>query len=107
MSEKAVGDGKRILDLAHLLGRVPRVRRLGANYGSNGSDEIATEAATGIVDIQHSLTRLFEDVLPRLESLKPEGEEFEDVLDEIAEEYRHIHYHIVNTRLFNYVVPGA
>jgi len=70
------------------------------------SREVAAEAAHSLADICQSSRVLCEDLMPRLNSILPESAEFEDLLDDIAEEYRHIFYHIVNTRLFNYVVEG-
>jgi hypothetical protein len=91
--------------LADLLSRTPRVVKLGQKPDSGSSKEVASEAAAGLFDIRKSTDVLFRELLPRLISLRPESAEFEDVLDDIAEEYRHINYHITNTRLFNYVVP--
>ena len=36
----------------------------------------------------------------------PDSPEFEEAIDNLAEELRHIHYHIVNTKLFSYVASG-
>jgi hypothetical protein len=66
--------------------------------------EIATEVADGLIDIRESARVLFTDCLPRLQSASPGSEEFEDALNDIGEEYRHIYYHIVHTQMFAYVI---
>lgn len=94
-----------LMALAGLLSRVPRVVRLGQAVDDRSAEDVAMEAATGLIDIRKSAEILFKELLPRLMSLPPEGADFEDVLDDVAEEYRHIYYHIANTVLFSYVVP--
>lgn len=91
--------------LADRLRQAPRVVKLGQAADTGSVEELASEAADGLLDVRQSADVLFKELLPRLMSLPPEGRDFEDVLDDIAEEYRHIYYHIANTRLFNYVVP--
>lgn len=90
--------------LVSQLDRCPRVTRL-AQSESTSAEEIATEAADSLVDIRRSAETLTISLLPRLLVQQPESVEFEDTLDDIAEELRHIYYHIVNTKLFAYVVP--
>jgi hypothetical protein len=106
MSDQTAEDAKLIMALAKQLRRAPRVARLAGPTGAGSIDDVATEAAAGLVDIHRSCKVLSNELLPKLRSLSPESSEFEDVLDDIAEEYRHVHYHIANTRLFNYVVEG-
>jgi len=105
MTDQTSLDPGELKSLADLLSRAPRVIKLGQSTDAGSSEEVASEAAAGLFDIRKSAEVLFTELLPRLMSLRPEGAEFEDVLDDIAEEYRHINYHITNTRLFNYVVP--
>ena len=93
--------------LSELLGRAPRVARVASSAGDEGTVDVATEAAAGLLDIRSAMSVLFNQLLPRLSELDPSSPEFDDVLDGIAEEYRHIYYHISNSRLFNYVVPPA
>jgi hypothetical protein len=106
MTDHRASSTTELKSLADLLGRAPRVVRLGQAANAGGVEEVASEAADSLLDIRESAELLFKELLPRLVALPPEGADFEDVLDDIAEEYRHIHYHIANTRLFNYVVPG-
>ena len=96
-----------LMALSALLGRAGRTARLAEGAGEEGVLNVATEAATGLLDIRISSAALFDDLLPRLKELDPTSDEFDDVLDQIAEEYRHIYYHISNSRLFNYVIPSA
>lgn len=105
MTDQTALNTAELKSLADLLNRAPRVAKLGQPAGARGPEEIASEAADGLLDIRKSAEVLFKELLPRLMSLPPDGADFEDVLDDIAEEYRHINYHITNTRLFNYVVP--
>jgi hypothetical protein len=99
-------DAQLMIALAEQLGRAPRVMRLARTADGGGISDVASEAAHSLMDIQRSCDVLFKELLPKLRSLSPEGSEFEDALDDVAEEYRHIYYHIANTRLFNYVVEG-
>ena len=91
--------------LVDLLRRAPRVVRLARPADRSSAEDIATEAAASLIDIQRSADVVYRELLPQLWSLSPESPGFEDLLDDIAEEYRHINYHIANTRLFSYVVP--
>lgn len=88
--------------LADSLARAPRLEKLARRTDTDVVD-LASEAATSLVHMQGSAEALL-TFLPKLNSLTPVSEEFEDCLDEIAEELRHLSYHIANTRLFNYVV---
>ncbi|MCY7412777.1 MAG: hypothetical protein LH471_07040 [Salinibacterium sp.] len=105
MSDHTAEDVARIRSLAALFERSPRVRRLAAETDPASIEDVASEAADSLVDIHRSAELLSSELLPRLQSQEPESAEFDDTLDDIAEELRHIHYHIVNTKLFDYVVP--
>jgi hypothetical protein len=87
--------------LVERLRAAPRVVRL----ATGDVDDVATEAATCIVDIESSCAVLRNELIPKLMSLAPDSPDFDDALDDVAEEYRHISYHIANTRLFRHVVP--
>lgn len=91
--------------LTERLKRSPRVRRLAGDSG--GVEELATEAANTLIDIQQSTGVMYGDLLPKLLATPPGAPEFDDLLDDIAEELRHIHYHIMNTKLFGYVVSAG
>lgn len=105
MTENAADDMTLLRSLTSLLERSPRVGRLATGTGSTSAEEIASEAADSLVDIRQSAEVLTVDLLPKLLAQQPESAEFDDTLDDIAEELRHIYYHIANTKLFDYVVP--
>jgi hypothetical protein len=104
MSSRAPDDLALLRSLIGKLRRAPRVRRLAAGADAALLDELATEAADSLIDIRRSAELLTAELLPNLSTQSPESPEFEETLDDIAEELRHIHYHITNTRLFDYVV---
>lgn len=102
MSQETPERAKALLAMVAKLSLAPRVIRLAEKAGEDVG-EIATEAAVCLADIEESCVTLREVLLPRLVAMPGNSEELEDLLDEIAEEYRHIHYHITDTRLFNHV----
>lgn len=106
MSDRTAEDVTFLRALAARLGQSPRVRRLASGAGAANAEEIASEAADSLIDIRRSAEVLCSDLLPKLMSQQPESTEFADTLDDVAEELRHIHYHITNTKLFSYVVPS-
>lgn len=95
---------ERVKALADHLQRVPKVVEDAKRRGAN-ADEEAMQIATGLADIQESSRELFEKLVPRLLKLPPGSSEAEELLHAIGEEYRHILYHIMDTKLFSYVVP--
>lgn len=105
MSPDAPDQAAQLRALALKLQRAPRVVRLAEMVAGGNLDEVATEAAASIVDIESSCATLSQDLLPKLRALAPESPQFDELLDDVAEEYRHISYHIANTRLFKHVVP--
>ncbi len=107
MNEPTAEDMTLLRSLASQLERSPRVRRLAAGADRTSVEEIAAEAADSLVDIRRSAEVLSSELLPRLLSQQPESAEFDDTLDDVAEELRHIYYHIGNTKLFDYVVPSS
>ena len=82
----------------------PRVIRMAAGATDADAEEVASEAADSLVDIRNSAELLRIQLVPKLLAMNPGGEECDEVLDYIAEELRHIHYHILNTKLFSYIV---
>jgi hypothetical protein len=104
MSDRNSADVAKLLSLAALLERSPRVRRMASAVQISPAN-LASEAADSLIDIRRSAELLSSELLPRLLTQQPESGEFDDILDDIAEELRHIHYHIANTKLFDYVVP--
>lgn len=98
----------RLVELESLVEKLraaPKVIDLGRPLGPRGTEELATEVATGLIDIRESTDRIFKELLPRLKELHPAEVEYADVLHAIGEEYRHIYYHLRHTRFFDYVIP--
>ena len=91
--------------LVRLLAANARVKRVAATGRPEDEQDVATEAAAGLLDVQRSTAVLFGELLPQLRAADPASSRFDEILDQIAEEYRHIHYHITKTRLFDYIIP--
>lgn len=103
MSEHEHLDLAALRRLSDRLGLAPRVQKI-AKERSELAVDIATEAASALLQIDracHVLSRLNAELI----DLPPNSAEFASTLDDIAEEFRLLHYQIVNARLFNYVVP--
>lgn len=94
-----------LLALADRIEHSQRVQRFLATHDGTSANEIATEAAHSLVDIRRSAETLRTELLPKLFNQEPDGDEFDDTLGDVAEEIRHIHYHLMNTRLFSYILP--
>ena len=90
--------------LVETLKRIPRVVSAAARRGEPAEAE-AWQIATALGDIQESMNRLFFELVPKLRNVPPTDEIAEELLNEIGEEYRHILYHILDTKIFDYVVP--
>ena len=90
--------------LAQALRRIPRVIAAAERRGKSADAE-AWQIATALSDIRESTHRLFSDLVPRLLEASPTDDAADDLLNEIGEEYRHILYHILDTKLFDYIVP--
>jgi len=107
VSDYTTEDVTYLLALADRIERSQRVRRFMASGAAASAKEIATEAADSLVDIRRSAEALRTELLPRLFKQEPESDEFDDTLADVAEELRHIHYHLVNTKLFSYILPAS
>ncbi len=95
-------DVDRIKTLAERLKRTRRLASDAARRGAN-PDEEAWQVATALSDIEESTARLFGELVPKLLTVSPESDEADTVLNDVGEEYRHILYHIRDTKLFSYV----
>jgi ABC-type uncharacterized transport system substrate-binding protein len=98
-------DADRTQALAEHLKRIPRVVESARRNGATADSE-AWQIATGLSDIQESTDRLFKKLIPALLSVGPASEEADELMNEVGEEYRHILYHIRDTKLFAYVAGG-
>ncbi len=94
----------RFQKLTALLAEAPMVHGITKRSEGCSPVDVASEAAVSLLDIGESWGRISGDLMPRLLATDPRGEEFDDALGEIAEEWRHICYHILHTRLFEDVV---
>lgn len=90
--------------LADHLQRIPKVAEEATRRGT-GLEAEAMQIATGLADIQESSRELFERLVPRLLKAPPASAEAQELLQDIGEEYRHILYHIMDTKIFSYIVP--
>lgn len=94
----------RVKALAERLKRNPMLVNFARRQSGTSLDEQAWQVATSLADIQQSTERLYGELVPKLLGEELPREEAEDVLNEIGEEYRHILYHIQDTKLFGYIV---
>ena len=90
--------------LAERLQHAPMLIGFVERHPGTSLDEIAWQVATGLADIQESTERLYGELLPKLLSPELPPDDADDVLHAVGEEYRHILYHIQDTRLFGYVM---
>lgn len=91
--------------LAEHLKRVTRVVQAGKLRPDGSVDAEAWQIATALSDVEESANKIFSELLPNLLSLAPESDAANDLLHEVGEEYRHILYHILDTKIFSYIVP--
>lgn len=63
---------------------------------------VASEAAHGLLDVREAAARLT-DLIPELLSQELTAEELPELLDQLAEELRHLYYHINDMELFEHV----
>lgn len=96
-------DMDRTQALAERLKRVPGIADAVRRRGQGTVDEEAWQVASALADVQQSTARLFGELVPGLLSAEPEGQEAAEILNEIGEEYRHILYHIRDTKLYGYL----
>ena len=101
-----LGDMDAIKALAENLQRIPKIARV------VGRDDLAEEAwaiATGLKDVRECCDRIFGQIVPALLATDPRSADAEALLYDLGEQYRHMLYHITQTRFFAYVKdsPGA
>jgi hypothetical protein len=94
--------GQRAKSLADQLARIPRVQSSAKRRGTTPEAE-AAQIATALLDIEESANALFGKLVPKLLVADPVGSEADDLLHEIGEEYRHMLYHIRDTKMFDYI----
>jgi hypothetical protein len=99
------GNTAQLKNLADQLGKMPEVRSAASRRGNGDVVAEAWQIASALSDIEESCELLFQDLVPRLAVSSAGGEEATALLHEIGEQYRHILYHILDTTLFDYVIP--
>ncbi len=105
MSEDALPNMDRTHALAEQLKRMSQVAKAAKRRGGSSVDGEAWQIATGLADIEESTNRVFGDLVPRLMKIEPGSTAADDLLHDLGEEYRHILYHILDTKIFDYIVP--
>jgi hypothetical protein len=100
---RRLNDVQRVKELAECLRRVPRVAKAAVRRGTTVDAE-AWQIATALADVEECAEKLFAEIIPRLIA-SSDGEAGDDALNDVGEEYRHILYHIMDTKVFEYVVP--
>lgn len=107
VSPMGTGDAKLDMDRAQALAerfkRMPRVAAAVKRRGEGSVEAEAWQIATALADIEESASRLSKELVPKLLAVPPESDKADDLLNEIGEEYRHILYHIRDTKLFDYL----
>lgn len=94
-----VPHAERIRELAEILSTCPKVRK----FDSPDEPE-AWSLAHALADMDESMTKISRELIPKLNGV--EGSDAEDVLYDIGEELRHIHYHLADSRFFRYLVES-
>jgi len=98
-------DYELLTTLAHRFENVPKIIARVKAEGSQTIGAYAMEIAHSLLDIRESMQVLYDELVPRLCEVPPDSEEYEDILDDIGDEYQHVLYHLLNTSFFSYVVP--
>jgi glucose-6-phosphate-specific signal transduction histidine kinase len=95
----------RVRALAEKVKSVPAIADFVRRRSRESVDEEAWQIATALADIEESAARLFQELVPQLLDATIDSDRARDVLQDIGEEYRHIFYHIRDTKFFDYVIP--
>ncbi len=106
MSLDSLKSMDRVAVLAERLKQMPRVIRQAGRAGRGSPDAEAWQIATALADVQESARALYADLVPRLFEVDPQSQEAEDLLQDIGEQYQHILYHILDTKMFDYIMPN-
>ena len=97
MSEMILRSKDEIENLRERLARCPMVARY-------GEEESAT-LVHAFWDLEESFRRFLAEQLPKLADPSVQGEQLEDLLMDIQQEFRHILYHIHDPMFFRIVEP--
>ena len=96
--DRLLKDPKAMNELAAKLAKVPGLSK---NDRSEKEPESSTLAYT-FSELEESFSLFVDDLLPRLVNADSE-DEASNLLHDIGEEFRHILYHINDTRYYNYL----
>ena len=97
MSEMILRSKDEIENLRQRLARCPVVARYGA--------EESGTLVHALWDLEESFRKFLDEQLPKLADPSVQGEQLEDVLMDIQQEFRHILYHIHDPQFFRLVEP--
>jgi len=90
--------GEDIKSLAERLSRLPEVRRL-----DRPDEPESWTLAYTFHELENSFSRFVDDYLPKLMTQSLSDDETKSVLLEIGDEFRHILYHLRDSRFYDYV----
>ncbi len=91
-------DAEAIKSLAISLSRCPEITKF-----DKGEDKEAWALAHAFSDLEESFLKFLEHHLPALTQSQMEGSDIHNLLLDIGEEFRHIIYHIKNTKFYQYI----
>jgi hypothetical protein len=97
MSELFLQKREPMDNLRERLGNCPMIAKL-------GSEEAAT-LVHAFSDLEESIRLFFDEQLPKLVDPSVQGEQLEDLLLDIREEFRHVLYHIHDPVFFRAMEP--
>lgn len=70
---------------------------------SNAENKEGWTVAHGLSDIEISISRLLNELFPKIRNEKIENDELNDLLLDIGEEFRHIIYHLKDIKYYGYL----
>jgi hypothetical protein len=102
MSDRNFADGNEFKAVAERLGRLPTVKQFDEKEEPQGWTIV-----NALSDMEGSFRTLTKELFPKLKDATLSGEQLQDVLWDICEELRHIHYHLTDTRYFEPYLSDA
>jgi hypothetical protein len=97
-SKLMIKDAEAVKALAEHLSQCEEVVKF-----NQGEDSEAWTLAHSFQDIEESCRALLDDLLPRLTEGQSSESEIQELLHGIGEEFRHILYHIKDTKFYQYL----
>lgn len=105
MNRYLLKDTVAIAELARRLQTCEKVQTLSREYSEEKDRAEAWTIAHSFSDLEESFRKFLDVLLPKLLKEELTGEQIEDILLEIGEEFRHILYHIKDPKFFEYLFP--